>query len=626
MAIEHLSPLAPVSFPEFGTSTSWLMCRNALCPNFGVHYDGPSPEECARSVSDARYWLDLKAKRVKCRHCNLSFQMLPNLPVRPLARYFLSLSLPFADCPNPKCANHGFNLFENCPPKDASGVRRYRWSAGRQAVCRACQGRFMVGEALHVTRAKTVRKSFGAIMEGVRMGVSVTKTTEAKGIAIGTYYAHLLRCGARIQDNHSWRNAQLLHPRFAACDKPLLVQTDALEVSLQRFGDGPRYKLMKLLVSVVVLQEQERRSFFVLAAHPFFLPESRCPERKELMKELLEDRERPHFARRWEGVEHLLQWVLGANAAKTMETSPDLGRKGFFMRSPHAELAHFLVVGKMLSRFRRVHFHMDGDRSLRTAALVAFAERIQSGGVEIALFQHDKKAGRRKVPLGRAPSKKERCRHLGRAWAAMEDRFAEKLNSKGRFPLRTDQQQDAEVRAQARARAFRSAFKGAYSTEGEWAWLEHPPDNRQYARPRTLWLTRTPGQTLEDGRSLLLHASLQSVDSAFNAMREQVRSLGRPDFRSQPGRGFRSRYFRVDVVLCELWPYLLMRNYAIRKKTKQLGIPARALRLMAPNGKEPDLVEVALSFQLGRAHAERMSGWAGRGFRRNRRQAERTGA
>ena len=615
MAIEHLLPLAPVSFPEFGTSTSWLMCRNALCLNFGVHYDGPSPEECARSVSDARYRLDLAAQRVKCRHCNLSFQMLPNLPVRPLARYFLSLSLPFADCPNPKCANHGFNLFENCSPKDAPGVRRYRWSAGHQAVCRACQGRFMVGEALHVTRAKTVRRSISAIMENVRMGVSVTKTTEAKRIATGTYYANLLRFGPRIRDNHSWRNAQLLHPRFAACDKPLLVQTDALDVSLQRFGDGPRHQLMKLLVSVVVLPDI--RSFFVLAAHPFFLPESRCPKTKELV----EDVERPLFARRWEGIAHLLQGDLGPTAAETMDALPDLSRNGCFMRSPHAELAHFLVVGKMLSRFRRVHFHMDGDRSLHTAALVAFAERIQSGGVEIALFQHDKSEGRRRAPPGRAPSKEEKCRHLGRAWTAMEDRFAEKLNPKGQLPLHTNQQ-DAKVRAEV----FRSAFEGAYSKRGGWAWLEHPPDNRQYARPRTLWLTRTPGQTLEDGRSLLLHASLQSVDSAFGAMRGHVRSLGRPDFRSRPGRGFRSRYVRVDVVLCELLLYLLMRNYGIRKKTKQRGIPARALRLMAPKGKDPDLVEVARSFRLGRAHAERMSGWTGRGFRRNRRQAEQTGA
>ena len=82
MAIGRLSPLAPVRLPEFGASPSWLMCRNALCPNFGVSYDGPQPEGRVKSVSDARYRLDLAEGRGKCHHCHLSFQMLPNLSIR----------------------------------------------------------------------------------------------------------------------------------------------------------------------------------------------------------------------------------------------------------------------------------------------------------------------------------------------------------------------------------------------------------------------------------------------------------------------------------------------------------------------------------------------------------------
>lgn len=53
MAIERLSPLELVRLREFGTSVSWLMCRNALCENFGVHYDGPQPDGGAKGVSDA---------------------------------------------------------------------------------------------------------------------------------------------------------------------------------------------------------------------------------------------------------------------------------------------------------------------------------------------------------------------------------------------------------------------------------------------------------------------------------------------------------------------------------------------------------------------------------------------
>ena len=46
--------------------------------------------------------------------------------------------------------------------------------------------------------------------------------------------------------------------------------------------------------------------------------------------------------------------------------------------------------------------------------------------------------------------------------------------------------------AKARARAFRGALQGTNSKAGGWAWLEHPRASQQYARPRTLWLTRTP--------------------------------------------------------------------------------------------------------------------------------------
>ena len=46
------------------------------------------------------------------------------------------------------------------------------------------------------------------------------------------------------------------------------------------------------------------------------------------------------------------------------------------MRSPYAEVAHFLVVRKMLDRFETIHCYMDGAKELYGAALVAFRDRI----------------------------------------------------------------------------------------------------------------------------------------------------------------------------------------------------------------------------------------------------------
>ena len=86
-------------------------------------------------------------------------------------------------------------------------------------------------------------------------------------------------------------------------------------------------------------------------------------------------------------------------------------------------------------------------------------------------------------------------------------------------------------RAQACAKAFRSAFKGAYSKAGGWAWLDYRADQRQYAEVRALWLTEAPGKEWDAGRRLMRCATLQSMDSAFNSMQEQVRAVGRPGFR-----------------------------------------------------------------------------------------------
>ena len=134
----------------------------------------------------------------------------------------------------------------------------------------------------------------------------------------------------------------------------------------------------------------------------------------------------------------------------------------------------------------------------------------------------------------------------------------------------------------------------------------------QYARPRTLWLTRRPGRGLEDGGTLLLGASLQSVDSAFNSMRSRVRGLRRPGFRAEPGRGYRDRYFDVEFVCAEVWIYLLLRNFAPRRKAERKALPARAFGLMTPKAKPVNLLDTVWTFRLGPDHAERMSSWLSR--------------
>ena len=109
---------------------------------------------------------------------------------------------------------------------------------------------------------------------------------------------------------------------------------------------------------------------------------------------------------------------------------------------------------------------------------------------------------------------------------------------------------------------------------------------------------------LENGWPLLLGASLQSVDSAFNSMRSRVRGLRRP--------GCRDRCFDVEFVCAEVWIYLLLRNFAPRRRAERKALPARAFGLMTPKAKPVNLLDTVWTFRLGPDHAERMSSWLSR--------------
>ena len=62
--------------------------------------------------------------------------------------------------------------------------------------------------------------------------------------------------------------------------------------------------------------------------------------------------------------------------------------------------------------------------------------------------------------------------------------------------------------ARVLAGLWRHAARGANDSRGGFAWLDFPPDSKQYPRSRTLWLTRKPTDTDGDGAELLLGATL----------------------------------------------------------------------------------------------------------------------
>ena len=643
-------PIAPVWLPEFDMHVSWAMCRNPMCSNFGVYFENEIPKG-RNQVSDDLHCVRIATRdkgqpvgEIQCRVCKQSARLASNRAIRPIARYFLSLSLPFAACPKPDCVNHGVNLFEHWG-ESIGRKNRYRRVREHGARCNECEDQtsFPIGAILGQSAAprpekqkkeeikqkkkkvvtlkekrrfRDLREVCQAVIDGARTSRSVTDTIEISGIGTGNYYRYLERIGSRLRDYHSYRNARLLHRGIANSDKPIRLYTDVLDISLRANRHDRRHTLLKVILTAVPVG----KTIFILAAHPYFLPKRFCPD----VKDYRADRNRLHFETEWGALHHPGSVDPMLSTEQRRKQRPDIGRGGYFIRSPYAELAHFLVVRKMLARFGTIHAYMDSAKELYNGALVGFRDPILAGRpdadtgtarrkerparAEIVLFQHDKKARQKKSPATERHTPEEVEDLLTSTWNAAEERFDEQEVPDDLLKGAVGKN-DPKVRAQI----YRRAYKGAYSEVGGWAWLDYPPPNPAYHRPRSLWLTRMPGKTFAGhGRIVLKDATLQPVDSIFNSIRARTSGAGRPTLRAV-GRSYRGSYVLPAVVMAELAIYLVFRNYGLRRKTRQTRVPAEAMGLLTPLAAEKattlDLLEIAWKFRLGITHAKRITRW-----------------
>ncbi len=489
--------------------------------------------------------------------------------------------------------------------------------------------RWTLGEAQHKGDVDLwLKRRLKRIIKGVFSGASVTDTLEALGelalkkrnrqlkrrdikwqakikVNPESYHNQLIAISRCLRDYHAWCNAKLLNPRLNTIDRktPARVYTDVMQVSLKKYGRGARYEHLNLIISVLA----QRRTYFILAIHPFFLSEEYAMDTRQWFRQRQSGQ--PSYTDDWDCL-----WYPGQIDIQNIKTAivksefPSIGRSGLFIRSPYAEAAHFLTVQKMLNRYDKVHYYMDAARELYPAALCALAHEMRTGQVEIALFQHDKQL--ETAPVNKV--NKDQRHVLDEANQAMEARFEEAMQPQGQLSLPLVDER------KLRAGVFKSAFKGGYSKKGGWAWLAYPPNSLQYGDCRSLWLTRMPDKTFdEDGAELMLRATLQPVDSFINTMSQRVRAMQRPTLRAKAGRSFMRNYYRIDAVLGKLWIYMLYRNYRLRLKTEQAHIPAHLLGLTTDKqaGRaintlpEEDFLEKFLRFRLSLKHARIISQW-----------------
>lgn len=626
--------------PEFGTVVSWAMCRNCMCPNFGMHYLGPAPVD-GSTVSDDRYLLNSTDGKCEltCQHCESKAALNSNRAIRRLARHFLAQSIPFAACDKPDCENHGRNAFEHAPwTKGDSDAPYTRHGTDHRMACRKCPGRstrLALGSKLykpalpgspsardkaeHARRVRKRKRHLRNVLRGALYYRSLWMIEEDFGIGAKKYLGSIVRLGNCIRDYLAWRNAHLLSPEFAKRAEPIRVHSDAMTATLQREGLGDRHSPLRIPVSSVSLRKD--RTYYILAAHAGFAPE----EDFDVSDVNLHQEARRPWESEWDFLDHPGKFDRNQSTKERLASLTDEGAlRGMLTVRAYTDLAHFLVLRKMLSRFQKVHLHLDAERVQSDAALVAFAADIRAGRCEVALCQ--KKEGGQAVERKRRPPRSKPAKvegflkdELDSAWldmAARHELHMKKANDEADLLAGLEV---GESKESTLVGAFAEAPTGANSVNGGWAWLDFPPAGPRFDGANTLWLTERPGATYEsDGRDLLWAAGVLPADWAHARLRDNVRAFHRPDLRADPGRSFRRSTQDPRVLMAEMWLGLFKLNYWRRRPAGERAgdggeprrPPAWSMGLGRPKEDlKRDMVDAAWNFRLGVRNAEKMAKW-----------------
>ena len=165
------------------------------------------------------------------------------------------------------------------------------------------------------------------------------------------------------------------------------------------------------------------------------------------------------------------------------------------------------------------------------------------------------------------------------------------------------------TRARARARAWRPAVQGAKGP-GRELWFDFPPPFDPYPHCRTLWLTRQPTQTREDGRDFLFAATLQPVDSTHSSMRARINPFEHLDEASVGRRAVRDAGYLPGPAIDALSVYMIYRNFRRwRRDDIDKVLPAAAMGLMGKTDPQAVPWDIFWEFRLDVDHALEISRW-----------------
>ena len=385
-----------------GGKAGWLdvnFCYNTLCSNYGIadHGDGDNK---------VRYRLRAKGNSLNfvCKECGLDRKIYSNEAVEAMFLHVLKEHLPHEYCPNEECDNYRVNMYEHMyDRKDENHRNGYgvHSKIDSRARCKRCGECFAVGATWRLQEGKrrasaesedeeetNKKPRYPSDLESFMMGTYTNTSPSTMMFRInclaGHYYSHLHSLADTCRFVSGRHLMELQSNQFAESDHykenngSIRLYSDIMQISIYVGGEEKnRTEQLPCLLTTT----DYNGSYFVLAFTPMFIPDVFTTEEK------IENNTQIGFFECHQSNIHL-QWEgapinTDTSPSARLNSFPVMGLGGYIVRSSYGAIAHFLVLRKMLSRFQRIIHYIDNEKEMKTAALLAFSDKIKAGECEV---------------------------------------------------------------------------------------------------------------------------------------------------------------------------------------------------------------------------------------------------
>jgi transposase-like protein len=539
-------------------------CRNPSCPTFGT-----SPAEgLARFTRSGDAYTVVSTGTdpvVRCRSCLEHSTLVSNLAtVQERDRLLALMAAPTArGCDQKDCANFGVSV-------DAEPSRYQRFgqtSAGSpRHRCIACGTTFSsTNRATHRLRRpeKTVE-----VLRYLVNRVAMRRLCELADISADTLYRRI----ALLHDRCLQFSAH--HERPLLDGKPLGRVHLAIDRQQHMLNWGSA--LDRRPSNLMATASAEARSGYILAQHLNFDPNVDVFD-LDLAARGHGDPAMPVAFRRHARV-YLPYERLDADQESAEDTRPP--SRGALIRDNVAVLAHFQVLGRLLTGAQSIQLSMDREPAIDRAALLTFADRVRDGTLSAFLVRIEKEV---------AVAQKRRL---------IADAETLLAKSSKTYPGLTDLERIRRILEDR----YRQACKR--NSKANERWVEHPYPTMSEPRRSALCLTATPRHSVEDLAWGFSSASLRSIDRYFMQLRRKVHLLERPMKSSSTSRMFYA-YSPYSAVVVMRLIEIFRTVYNYHFTGQQASTPAMRLGLAERVYSLEDLIEGPAPAPRARARSGR---------------------